>query len=43
MMKIGVKCKYFCFQKLTMCKVEYKCVLLIANISLRKKELLIGH
>ena len=34
---------YFCFQKLTRCKVEYKCILLKANINLRKKALLVEH
>ena len=43
MMKIEVESNYFCFQKLTRCKVEYKCILLKANINLRKKALLVEH
>ena len=43
MMKIEVESNYFCFQKLTRCKLEYKCILLKANISLRKKALLVEH
>ena len=43
MMKIEVESNYFCFQKLTRCKVEYKLILLKANISLRKKALLVEH
>ena len=43
MMKIEAESNYFCFPKLTRCKVEYKCVLLKANINLRKKALLIEH
>ena len=42
-MKIEAESNYFCFQKLTRCKVEYKCILLKANINLRKKALLIEH
>ena len=43
MMKIEVESNYFCFQKLTRYKVEYKCILLKANINLRKKALLVEH
>ena len=43
MMKIEVESNYFCFQKLTRYKVKYKCILLKANINLRKKALLIEH
>ena len=44
MMKIEVESNYFCFQKLTRCKVKYKCILLKVNINLRKKKaLLVEH
>ena len=42
-MKIEVESNYFCFQKLTRCKVEYRFILLKASINLRKKALFIEH
>ena len=42
-MKIEAENNYFCFPKLTRCKVKYICVLLKVNINLRKKALLIEH
>ena len=38
-MEIEVESNYFCFQKLTRCKVEYKCILLKAKHQSSKESI----